>query len=100
MASLISEIALWYAVVQERLTTLPGMLKQRLKAEGECIIEIVGVTILPRIHHLAPSFLFPRLLESFGESKEGKAAQDATRAAIAAIVADLKRRVTRALPRP
>jgi hypothetical protein len=76
------------------------MLKQSLKVEGEHIIEIVGVTILPRVHHLTPSFLFPRLFESFGESNEGKAAQDATRTAVVPIVADLKRRVTHALPKP
>jgi hypothetical protein len=49
------------------------MMKQRLKVEGERIDEIFGVTILPRVHHLAPSFPFPCLFESFGESKEEKA---------------------------
>jgi hypothetical protein len=75
------------------------MLKQRLETEGEHIIEIIGTTILPRVHHLSPIFLFPCLFEGFGESKEGKDAQDTARAAIAHVVADLKRRMTWALPR-
>jgi hypothetical protein len=61
------------------------MLKQRMKAEGEHIVEIVGVTILPHVHHIAPSFPFPLLFESFSESMDGKTAQDAARAAVAPI---------------
>jgi hypothetical protein len=75
------------------------MLKHRLKAEGEHIVEIIGVTILPHVHNLAPGFPFPCLLESFGESKEGKVAQQATRAAVAHIITEPKRRVARALPK-
>jgi hypothetical protein len=48
------------------------MLKQRLMAEGERIVKIVGVTILPRVHHLAPSFPFLCLFKGFGNTKEGK----------------------------
>jgi hypothetical protein len=88
-----SSSAMFWSVRYQRLLsgTLPGILKRRLEAEGERIIEIIGVTILPSIHDLAPSFPFPHLFESFGESKEGKAAQDTARAAVAHIVADLKR---------
>jgi hypothetical protein len=59
------------------------MLKQRLMVEGEHIVKIVSVTILPRVHHLAPSFPFLRLFEGFGDTKEGKDARDAARAAVA-----------------
>jgi hypothetical protein len=95
----ISEIALWYADALRHLGTLLGMLKQRLETEGEHIVKIVGTTILPRVQHLSPSFLFPCLFEGFSKSKEGKDTQDTARAAIARVVADLKRRMTRALPR-
>jgi hypothetical protein len=97
---LVSEIALWYMDPLKHLGALPGMLKQRLTAEGERIVEIVDVTILPRVHHLAPSFSFPCLFEGFGDTKEGKDARDAARAAVAHVLADLKTRVTRALPKP
>jgi hypothetical protein len=76
------------------------MLKKRLATEGERIIEIIGATILPRVHRLVPSFPFLRLFEGFGDTKEGKDAQDTARAAVAHIFVDLKRRVTRALPKP
>jgi hypothetical protein len=93
------EIALWYADVLKQLETLPKKLRQKLEAKGKCIVKIVGVTILPRVHHLAPSFRFQRLFESFGKHKEGKAAQQSARSAIAHVFADLKRRVIRALPK-
>jgi hypothetical protein len=51
------------------------MLKQRLAAEGEHIVEIFGATILPRVHHLTPSFPFPSLFEGFGDTREGKDAR-------------------------
>jgi hypothetical protein len=67
------------------------MLKQRLETKGERIVEIVGATILPRVHHLAPSSPLPCLFEGFGDSQEGKDAQDTTRTAVAHVVTDLKR---------
>jgi hypothetical protein len=99
LAGLVLEIALWYADALKQLGALPEMLKQRLMVEGECIVEIIGVTILPRVHHLAPSFLFPCLFEGFGDTKEGKDARDTARAAVAHVLANLKRRVTWALPK-
>jgi hypothetical protein len=45
----ISEIALWYADALRQLGALLGMLKQRLAAEREHIVEIIGATILPRV---------------------------------------------------
>jgi hypothetical protein len=74
------------------------MLKQRLETEGECIVEIVSATILPRVHRLVPILLFPCLFEGFGEIKEGKDTQDAARAPVAHVVANLKR-VTQGLHR-
>jgi hypothetical protein len=79
----VSYIALWYADTLKQLGALPRMLKQRLMVEGERIVKIVGVTILPRVHHLAPSFPFLCLFEAFGDTKEGKDARDAARAAVA-----------------
>jgi hypothetical protein len=99
-ASPVSEIALWYAHALRQLGALHRMLKKRLAAEGERIVEIVGATILPRIHHLVPSFPFLCLFEGFGDTKEGKDARDTARAAVAHVLVDLKRRVTRALPKP
>jgi hypothetical protein len=76
LAGPVSEIALWYADVLKKLGALPGMLKQRLTVEGERIVEIIGFTILPDVHHLAPSFPFPCHFEGFGDTKEGKDARD------------------------
>jgi hypothetical protein len=87
----VSELALWYADVRKQLGALPGMLKQRLAAEGEHIVKIIGATILPRVHHLAPNFPFPCLFEGFGDTTEGKDARDTPRAAGAHVLTDLKR---------
>jgi hypothetical protein len=76
----VSEIALWYADVLKKLGALPRMLKQRLTMEGERIVEIIGFTILPHVHHLAPSFPFPRHFEGFGDTKEGNDARDTAKA--------------------
>jgi hypothetical protein len=75
------------------------MLKWKLKAGGERIIEIVGNTILPGVHHLALGFPFQCLFEGFGDNKAGWAVQQAARPAIAHVVTDLKKRVIHALPR-
>jgi hypothetical protein len=75
-----------------QLETLLEMLKQTLKADGERIVEIVGTTILPRVHHLTPQFPFRRLFEGFGDSGAGWATQHAARDAVAHVVADLKKR--------
>jgi hypothetical protein len=65
----------------------------------ERIIEIVGNTILPGVHHLALGFLFQCLFEGFGNNKAGQAVQQAARPTIADVVTDLKKRVIHALPR-
>jgi hypothetical protein len=66
------------------------MLKQRLTVDGEHIVKIISATILPLVHHLAPSFPFMCLFEGFGDTKEGKDARDATRAVVAHVLTDLK----------
>jgi hypothetical protein len=71
-AGSILKIALWYADVLKQLETLPGKLRQRLEAEGERIADIVGITILPRVHHLAHGFPFKRLFKAFGDHMRGR----------------------------
>jgi hypothetical protein len=48
-------VCLWFSDVMGRINSLADVLRQRRQTEGERIVEMVGYTILPRVHH------FPQL---------------------------------------
>jgi hypothetical protein len=91
-------IALWFAEVTRRISSLPERLGQVLRTEGEQIVNLVGNLILTLMHHFTPNFLFTWIFERFGDDAAGRAAEETSQAVVAGVVAQLRQRVSRRAP--
>jgi hypothetical protein len=75
--------------------SLPERLGKVLRTEGEHIVNLVGNLIFTRVHCFAPNFLFTRIFERFSADAAGRSAEEGAQTAVAGVVAQLQRRVTR-----
>jgi hypothetical protein len=80
------------------ISSLPKRLGQVLRTEGAHIVNLVGNLILTHVHRFAPSFLFTRIFERFGDDEAGRVVEEINQAAVAGVVAQLRQRVSRRAP--
>jgi hypothetical protein len=93
------DIALWHVDVVGWIGSLPERLRQVFWTEGERIVNLVGNVILTRVHYFVPNFPFAQIFERFGSDSARWAAEEASKAAVAEVLAKLQERVSRHVPR-
>jgi hypothetical protein len=75
--------------------SLPERLAKVLRMEGEHIVNLVGNLVFTRVHRFAPNFPFTRIFERFSADAAGRSAEESAQTAVAGVVAQVQRRVTR-----
>ena len=69
-----------------QLGALLELLTARARREGQQVVEATARLILPRVHHLAPSFPFAALLEDFATPEK----ENEANAAVEPVVDEVK----------